>query len=853
MRTSVRKPLVHIALAVVAAGMSVAFASQQVGCSSSGASHAGPAGPAPVAANPGASEQTGSVGITLTLPGGARVDAITWVITGPNGGSTLVQQGTVNVQNSTSIGFLVGGIAPGTNYGVALSGTSVDGMVTCAGSATFGIASRTTTNVTVLLQCNSAASEAGSALINASPYNCAALASVTAMPLETTVGNSVALTATATGPNTGGLTYAWSATGGAFSAPNSAATTFTCAVRGPVTVTVSVSDGAVPEGGACPAVNTATVQVQCDVSSCTSDSDCASGHCVANVGGGSTCCPTACVPSDACHIAQCSNGVCTNLPKAQCGFAACQVPGGGCGTAAPDSDGDGLSDVWENNGYVDNNCDGVQDTGDVPLPGADPHVPDIYVSYDWMDWSIPGNRCNTDADCTALGPGHAGETCDVSIHQCKFDCTADSQCTGRSGMGHQSELCKELFWPPLPVSSGGVDQGIKVCEHTHDPAVVAPDALAAVVSAFAARGYHLHLTAGSAKPHSLVTSFRTDAAMNLNGAGLTCEGATGADVGIGQYAVSLYDVKNLAPAISDARRLFYHYALFGHYNTCDSQSDCATCPVALNPDGSAKTGPVPGETGRAELSGNDFVISLGGTFQDQGSTPTVYNVGGTFMHELGHNLGMHHGGGIDTPCASAADCPSGVACTTTPVGKYCLQSEETNWKPNYMSVMNYRYQQTGIQYGADAGSSVPVGARLDYSTELLPTGGNTPGFLDQSITIAVPTPGDPGLGLNEPAGLGATINTTDVFTFTNAMGVASFGPAVGPVSWSGSTTTQTHVQADTTCGVDHSCSAPVYAELRGHVDWAPTWVDPSSTQFTYMFQCTPFFADGTSPPEGITP
>jgi hypothetical protein len=48
---------------------------------------------------------------------------------------------------------------------------------------------------------------------------------------------------------------------------------------------------------------------------------------------------------------------------------------------------------------------------------------------------------------------------------------------------------------------------------------------------------------------------------------------------------------------------------------------------------------------------------------------------GTLMHELGHNIGLHHGG-----------------------------SDEIQWKPNYQSVMNYAYQFPGIRRpGRDAG------------------------------------------------------------------------------------------------------------------------------------------------------
>lgn len=63
--------------------------------------------------------------------------------------------------------------------------------------------------------------------------------------------------------------------------------------------------------------------------------------------------------------------------------------------------------------------------------------------------------------------------------------------------------------------------------------------------------------------------------------------------------------------------------------------------------------------------GSDFIVSLG-TFAGIVDT----NVSGTFMHELGHNLGLQHGGG-----------------------------DGTNNKPNYVSVMNYLWQFPGITRG----------------------------------------------------------------------------------------------------------------------------------------------------------
>jgi hypothetical protein len=216
---------------------------------------------------PAAAENTGSLGMQLTLPGGQQVNSVTWTITGPNGASTVVQSGTINLQNSQTISFLVGGIPAGNNYTIVVTGTSTDGTANCIGSVTFNTTARTTTNVSVLLQCNTPPSEAGSALVTGTLYSCASVSSLSASPAEVNVGFSVALSATATGPgaDAGTLTYQWSAPTGTFDTPTAASANYTCTVAGPVTVTFSVSDGTVPAGGSCnPALSTETVQIQCD-------------------------------------------------------------------------------------------------------------------------------------------------------------------------------------------------------------------------------------------------------------------------------------------------------------------------------------------------------------------------------------------------------------------------------------------------------------------------------------------------------------------------------------------------------------------------------------------------------------
>jgi hypothetical protein len=578
-----------------------------------------------------------------------------------------------------------------------------------------------------------------------------------------------------------------------------------------------------------------------------------------DAGPGDPCDPNPCTgDAGPCAVEACRDvdggATCVAVSACGCDKAVCETPDE---CACSDLDGDGLADAWEtsdsgpsstppNTPYIDNSCNGQWDPGEALLEGAEVNKPDIYVYYDWMDWSPPGNRCPVGFTCPALGSGHAGETCEGGL--CAYACDDTTDCTSR-GVGHVAEQC--LFSP---------EAGMDVCQHTHDPEIVAPGALQAVVDAFALRGFNLHVVRGAAKPHSLVTSFRTDEVMTD-----ACEGASGANAGLGKYAVSLYTLKaggGTAVFPTEAAAVL-HYTAFVHYSSCDSNAHCKNCPEALNPDGSPKNWPSPGmQTGIAEISGNDFIVSLGGRLQDVNlsawNTVTgLSSVSTVFMHELGHNLGIHHGGGIDTPCSIDADCPASVTCTPTAVGKLCLMASEDNYKVNYLSLMNYRFVFTGIQSSTTIGDPSPTSARLDYSTQALPTGGNTPGALDER---ASPHP-----GMDEDAGLGS--GTSDTFTFVDAVNCAhernsedwfgTIGASDGPVDFDGDgATTSTDVSSEISwygsggalCGED----AAYLRYLKGFQDWPTMWSGPDSVSFTYEFQCTPYYGDGPGPLEGMT-
>ena len=94
--------------------------------------------------------------------------------------------------------------------------------------------------------------------------------------------------------------------------------------------------------------------------------------------------------------------------------------------------------------------------------------------------------------------------------------------------------------------------------------------------------------------------------------------------------------------LSADKRPYFHYSLWVHDQVAGSAVSGRCCSD----------------------SNKDFIVSLGSWTAQVGS---VREQSGTFIHELGHALGLEHGGG-----------------------------DLTNCKPNYLSVMSYTFQTTGI-------------------------------------------------------------------------------------------------------------------------------------------------------------
>jgi hypothetical protein len=227
-----------------------------------------------------------------------------------------------------------------------------------------------------------------------------------------------------------------------------------------------------------------------------------------------------------------------------------------------------------------------------------------------------------------------------------------------------------------------------------------------------------------------------------------------------------------------AKRQVFHYAVFIHQQYESSTS-----------------------SGWAEIDGNDFVVSLGSFAGGVGSTDDQESA---VMHELGHNLGLYHGGGV----------PPDVNGN----GYDLVDDNADNCKPNYLSVMSYTYEFR---------STNDVCRPLDYSSSSLNTL-NENSLVDSNVgSYKYPNP-DP-----DPPGQTGTCNNVNhngierpIWYSNPAKTQATTGSTV---DWNANTATP-YTQNLNNLGVP-GCSSTYKSTLNGHNDWTGI-VGPMTYQFT---------------------
>jgi hypothetical protein len=306
-----------------------------------------------------------------------------------------------------------------------------------------------------------------------------------------------------------------------------------------------------------------------------------------------------------------------------------------------DTDADGLFDHWEQQG-IDIDQDGTIDL-DLPGMGADPKHKDMFLEIDWLKDDNPTANI---ADSRTFDP--QPEAIDFLVTT--FANAPVNNPDGTSGI------------------TVHVDGG-QFLERNMGPAPGASPLLANL------QGGDTIAQAGSSN-HIHVIYFGAEGSVSFPGAAPDSFGRP-------IVARSFESIKEnyFGTTTKWARELAFRYVVFGDRHTDPTKESTGRAEITFfDPNIWEHT-----------LPGNDYIVSLQGMLDPATlavpsggppgtpatiPTPIAFHQGQTLVHELGHTLGLRHGG-VDSITTNAPNWPS---------------FNPANYKPNYRSLMNYAYQ-----------------------------------------------------------------------------------------------------------------------------------------------------------------
>ncbi len=435
-------------------------------------------------------------------------------------------------------------------------------------------------------------------------------------------------------------------------------------------------------------------------------------------------------------------------------------------TPVSNSNGDGVLDAWKAGpaggdfyagqpGYYD-----VKTGSWVPLPGAAQGEKDLFVQLDYMCGAVLSNgSCDPSQENLFPSPDAQGNdplamvtnafaAINIHLHLEIGNAVPEDTCYDNTS-ATPPQLCQ------FPSVQGAVQPGVISWKNSLEFSKLWPRNLASCAAGgdcsprfpygqkdsyhYVLFGHSLAIPAWNSRYGSLVS-------INVV-SGVTTIVTTDRGTGI-----------NYCPSRITISGVLSNPSLNGVYNTtgcANSSTITVSTPGVANwsynystntppePVIGLTSGTVTSISGYSDLGGSDSAVTLGlwETAPNQDMSKRANVIAGTLFHEIGHTLGLSHGGLYYDGGA----------------GSY-IPTFDVNCKPNYQSVMNYLFQLDGV------GPNSAV-AFSNQQLDVDPVGGPPVVLNDSSLTS--------GMSLTDAAGNPATFSTSAWYTPTAPSSTAS--------------------------------------------------------------------------------